>query len=235
MNKNILIILTLLALTLSCKFKDNTSVVESKSIENDAVYKNDSLTNVLSANKQFIKDSLLKENSGIIDNYFSQYQTDTCGVLTHDISELKQEFEGIRIIKGIRTNKKSDTVFVLPNFNYCDDGESYCFYDKTLPRLYTDSYCCHPENFFVCSDIDEDGINEVGIFYSSCASRYKSLRIYSLKENTWNEIGIATFDIMTKDPTEVNFGDLVKKVSKDKFQICIFDDGQTKWETIEMK
>lgn len=234
MNKNILIIFTLLTLTLSCKFKDN-KVVETKSTENDTIYKNDSLTYILSANKKFIKDSLLKEKTGIIDHYFSLYQSDNCGVLTHRNSELKEGFEEIRIIKGIRTNKKNDTVFVMPNFNYCDDGESYCFYDKTLPRLYTDSYCCHPDNFFVCSDIDEDGINEVGIFYSTCVSRYKSLRIYSLKKNTWNEIAITTFDIMTKDPTEVMFSNLVKKISKDKFQICSFDEGQTKWITIKMR
>lgn len=234
MNKNILIIFILLTLTFSYKFKDN-KVDETKSTENDTIYKNDSLTYILNANKKFIKDSLLKEKTGIIDHYFSLYQPDNCGVLTHRNSELKEGFEGIRIIKGIRTSKKNDTVFVMPNFNYCDDWESYCFYDKTLPRLYTDSYCCHPDNFFVCSDIDEDGINEVGIFYSSCVSRYKSLRIYSLKKNTWNEIAITTFDIMTKDPTEVKFSDLVKKISKYKFQICSFDKGQTKWKTIKMR
>lgn len=235
MNKNIAIILTLLTLTFSCKFKDKTSVVETKTTDNDTIYKNDNLTSILSSNKQYFKDSLLNENSGIIDNYFSLHQVDTCGILTHKNSELKEEFEGIRIVKGIRTDKQSDTVFVMPTFNYCENGESYCFYDKTLPRIYTDSYCCHPDNFFVCNDIDEDGINEIGIFYSSCASRYKSLRIYSLKKNTWNEIGFATFDVLTKEPTKVKFSDLVKKVSKNKFQICSFNEGQTRWETIKMK
>ncbi|MBK9732624.1 MAG: hypothetical protein IPO83_15325 [Chitinophagaceae bacterium] len=235
MNKKIAIILTLLTLTFSCKFKDKTSVVENKTTGNDTIYKKDSLTSVINANKQYFKDSLLNEKSGIIDNYFSSYQADSCGILTYKNSELKEEFEGIRIVKGIRTNKQSDTVFVIPTFNYCDDGESYCFYDKTLPRLYTDSYCCHPDNFFLCNDIDEDGINEVGIFYSSCASRYKSLRIFSLKNGKWKEIGTSDFDVLTQDPVKVRFNKLVKKVSKGKFKICNFIEGQTKWEIIEMK
>jgi hypothetical protein len=232
--KFVMILLTF-ALTSSCNLKDKTSIAEIPKTDNGQVYKNDSLTSIFNSNKQFLKDTLLKDKFGVIDNYFSKYQSDTCGIFTHKNSELKEEFEGVRIVKGIRTTKEKDTVLVIPNFNYCDDGESYCFYDKTLPRLYTDSYCCHPDNFFVCTDIDEDGTNEVGIFYSSCSSRYKSLRIYSLKNDTWKKIGVGTFDIMTKDPTKVKYSDLVKKIGKDKFQICNFNEGQTEWKTITIK
>lgn len=234
MNKSILIILILLNLAFSCKSENKESVSEIKTITNGTIHKNDSLTFIFNSNKQYIKDSLLNEKSGIVDDYFLRYQSDTCGVLTHKNSELKEMFKGIRIIKGIKTDKKTDTVFVMPSFNYCDEGESYCFYDKTLPRLHTDSYCCHSENFFVCNDIDEDGFNEVGIFYSSCVGRYKSLKIYSLKKNAWQEIYTSIFDIMTKNPNEVEFSDLVKKLSKNKFQICSFSEGQTKWETVKM-
>lgn len=235
MNKSITIILILVILTFSCKFKDKTNVADKKVTNNGQIYKVDSLTTILTSNKQYFRDSLLKEHSGIIDNYFSKYQIDTCGMLTQHNSELKEEFEGIKIVKGIRTNKHADTVFVIPPFNYCDDGESYCFFDKTLPRLFTDSYCCHPDNFFVCPDIDEDGINEIGIYYSSCASRYKSLRIYSLKDEHWKEVGISAFDILTQDPEKVQFDNLVKKISKGTFKICNFIEGQTKWETMTMK
>jgi hypothetical protein len=235
MNRNIAIILTLLTLTISCKFNDKKNTTESKKMATGQIYKNDSLTFILNSNKQYLKDSLLKDNLGVIDNYFSIYQSDTCGILTHKNSELKEEFEGIKIVKGIKIDKQSDTVFVMPTFNYCDDGESYCFYDKTLPRLYTDSYCCQPDNFFVCSDIDEDGINEVGIFYSSCASRYKSLRIFSLKNGQWKEIGNSDFDVLTQDPDKVQFDKLVMKISKGTFKICNFMEGQTTWETTLMK
>lgn len=235
MNKNITIILTLLTLTFSCKFKDKTNVVETKAKDDRKIYKSDSLTSILNSNKQFFKDSLLKDNPGIIDYYFLIYQSDTCGILIHKNSDLKEEFEGIKFITGIRTKNQKDTVFVMPTFNYCDDGESYYFFDKTLPRLNTDSYCCHPDNFFVTSDIDEDGINEIGIFYSSCVSRYKSLRIYSLKQNSWKEIATSTFDIMTKDPTTVRYSDLVRKIQRNKFKLCNFNEGQIIWETITMK
>lgn len=232
--KKILPILTIFVLALSCNPK-KTDNAEQKNIDTGQVNIIDTLTPILISNKQYIKDSLLKDRNGVIDNYFSKYQSDTCGILTHENSKLKEAFEGIRILKGIKANKRKDTVFVMPSFNYCDDGESYCFYDKTLPRLYTDSYCCHPDNLFVCEDIDEDGVNEIGIFYSSCSSRYKSLIIYTLKQNSWKEIATSTFDVLTKDPTNVKFGDLVKKVSKGKFKICNFDEGQTKWDMIEMK
>ncbi len=209
--------------------------IESKKTKTGQIDKTDSLTSILNSNKQYLKDSLLRDNFGVIENYFSIYQSDTCIILTHKNSELKEEFEGIRILKGIKNDKQNDTVFVMPPFNYCDDGESYCFYDKTLPRLYTDSYCCHPDNLFVCNDIDEDGISEIGIFYSSCSSRYKSLRIFSLKNGQWKEIGTSDFDVLTQDPDKVRFEKLVKKLSKGTFELCNFNEGQTKWETIKMK
>jgi hypothetical protein len=187
---NNIALLILINLTFSCTYLDKKSNVYSETESSKIIDENDRLISLVNAKKQYFKDSLLKEESGIIDNYFSLYQVGTCGILPHNNSELKEEFEGIRIVKGIRTDKQSDTVFVMPTFNYCDDGESYCFYDKTLPRLYTDSYCCHPGNFFLCNDIDEDGINEVGIFYSSCSSRYKSLIIYGLKNGQWKKIRI---------------------------------------------
>src|SRR5690606_20703942 len=107
--------------------------------------------------------------------------SDSCKIKTYTIKELKENFEGIQIVKNIRNFRKPDTIFVMPPFNYCEQGESYCFFDKSLPRLTTDSYCCQPNNLFVVDDIDEDGVCEIGIYYSTCAGRYKSLKIYSLK------------------------------------------------------
>jgi hypothetical protein len=194
----------------------------------------DSLKAALERNMNFFADSLLKAGKTVIQTYRARYQKDTCGIITYRNSVLKEEFEDVKIIKGISRHKTVDSVFVMPPFNYCDEGDSYCFYDKTLPRLYTDSYCCHPDNLFVINDIDEDGIKEIGIYYSSCASRYKALVIYSLKNGGWKRIGDSIFDIATRDPGKVQFDQLVKKISKRKFKICNFVDGQTKWETIRM-
>lgn len=183
----------------------------------------------------FFADSLLNGNRAVIQGYIEKNQIDSCRIIIYADSNLKAEFEGVKAIKGIRVNSTTDSVFVMPPFNYCEEGQSYCFYDKTLPRLYTDSYCCHPDNLFVTEDIDEDGIKEVGIYYSSCASRYKSLRLYSLKNGKWEQIGDSDFDIFTRDPGKIKFDQLVKKISKGKFKICNFLDGKTKWETITMK
>jgi len=178
---------------------------------------------------------LLKGHAAVIQNYARKYHRDTCGTLTYKNSRLKEGFEGVKAIKSIYINKKADTVFVMPPFNYCDEGESYCFYNNALPRLYTESNCCHPNNLFVLQDIDEDGIREIGIYYSSCTSRFKSLNIYSLKRGHWKEIASSTFDTFMKDPAKTRFSSLVRKISKGKFKICDFAEGQTKWETVVMK
>lgn len=116
----------------------------------------------------------------------------------------------------MNSDKIADTVFVVPPFNYCDDGDSYVFFDTTLPRLYTDSYCCHPDNLFSIGDINEDGINEICIFYSSCSSRFKSLIAYTLTHNKWKQIGRSLFDIGIMKPDKEK---RVRKISTGKFEM----------------
>lgn len=196
----------------------------------------DSLNSIRENNGKYFSKELLGSNNRIIEKYLKLYYSDfTCGILFYEDSFLKSEFEGTSIIKGIRGNKKRDTVYVVPPFNYCEEGESYYFFDETLPRLYTESGCCHPENFFVIEDIDEDNIREIGIYYSACSGRYKSLNVYSLKKNTWKLIGRSTFDSLTQDPIDVKFESLVKKTAKNHFKMCHFIDGETRWESFEMK
>jgi hypothetical protein len=234
MKRNFIIFLTFLTIIFSCKFKEDQFVDISKPKEKKQVKKKYTKNILQNQSKQFFKDSLLNDKFGIIDNYFKIYKTDTCADNNLKISELKAEFEGIRNIKGITKNKTKDTVFVMPRFNECEAG-TYCFFDKNLPRLKTDSYCCHPDDLFVIDDLDEDGIREIGIFYSSCSGRDKSLIIYSLKQNNWKEIGTSDFDVLTQDPTKVKFENLVIKINKNKFKICNFIDGEKKWETINIK
>ena len=135
-------------------------------------------------------------------------------------------FEGIKNIGDINGDKISDTVFVVPPFNFCDEGYSYSFFDTTLPRLFTDSYCCNPDNLFSIGDIDEDGVSEICIFYSSCVSRFKSLIAYTLKNKQWKQIGMCTFDINFMKPDKEK---RVRKISKDKFEMLeIIDNEQNK-------
>ena len=190
---------------------------------------------ILQETVNFFSDSLLNGNRDIMKIYLEKYHSDTCGNHDYTNIELKENFTGVRAIKSIRHKDEQDFVFVVPPLNNCDGGESYFFLDSSLPRLLTDSFCCHSDNLFVIEDIDEDGVNEIGIYYSTCVSRYKSLRIYSLKQNYWEEIATSTFDIQTQDTTEVKFDELVKKITKNKFEICNFEDGEITWQTITMK
>jgi hypothetical protein len=208
-----IILLTLFAY--SCK----QSKVDEHKAETTVVTKKinqDSLRQKLDENIHFIGDSLLKNKEVLLKNYLSKYQTDTCGIIAYSDKDLKEGFEGIKNIGDINGDKIADTVFIVPPFNYCDDGYSYSFFDTTLPRLFTDSYCCHPDNLFSIGDIDEDGTSEICIFYSSCVSRFKSLIAYSLKDGQWKQIGRCTFDINVMKPDKEK---RVRKISKGKFEM----------------
>jgi hypothetical protein len=128
-------------------------------------------------------------NNKMIQTYLNQYNVDSCGIQKYDDSTLAKEFEGIKELGDINNDNINDSVFVLPPLTFCEDGQSYYFSDLNLPRLLTDSYCCHPESIFNVGDIDEDGVAEIGQYYSSCTGRYKSLIVYSLKAKKWKEVG----------------------------------------------
>jgi len=176
----------------------------------------DSLLKKLNENINFYGDSLFANKSFLIKELVYSYQADTCGIIAYEDTTLKEGFEGFKTIGDINGDKIPDTIFVMPPFNYCDDGDSYYFFDPALPRLYTDSYCCHPDNLFPIGDIDEDGITEICIFYSSCVSRFKSLIAFSLKNNTWTQIGRCTFDVDFMKPDKEN---RVRKTGKGKFEM----------------
>lgn len=176
----------------------------------------DSSQQKLLSNIKFIGDSLLKGAGSVVKNYFARYQPDTCGLITYDNNRLKDKIEPPKWIEDVNGDHKKDRVFVLPPFHYCDDGDSYVFYDTSLPRLYTDSYCCHPDNLFSIGDIDEDGFDEICIFYSSCVSRFKSLIAYTLKAGKWKQIGRCTFDIAYMLPVKEK---RVRKTGRGKFKM----------------
>jgi hypothetical protein len=230
-----------LLLIIIVSFKDSTgtqnyaiSNVATKTLIQKGIH-TDSLRSALRQNLDFFARHLLHGHSAVIRRYMRKYQPDSCMITTYKNSNLKINFEGVKVIKSIFVNEKADTIFVIPPFNYCDDGESYCFYNKALPRLYTDSYCCHPYNLFVLPDIDGDGVREIGIYYSSCASRFKALIIYSLKGGSWKKIASSMFDTFMKNPEKTRFNTLVRKISKGKFKICDFADGKTEWKNVVMK
>jgi hypothetical protein len=233
--RNIWIIVVVLTFAISCtgKTSNDNSQIPKKTISGNA--EDDSLKLLLKQNIDFIGDSILFGNKHVIENYINKYQIDTCPIIGYSDAELKENVEGVKVVDGIIEKGKHDTIFIVPSFSYCENGQSYCFFNNSIPRLYTESNCCHLSNFFTVGDVDEDGVLEIGIYFSSCVSRYKSLRVYSLKNEKWVQIGLSSFDIDTKDPANVSFKNLVKKVKKNEFKMCSFMDGITEWKTTIMK
>jgi hypothetical protein len=238
--KDTLYLITLTVCLFSCKEHkvENVKIEKPKTLITGNF---DSLRLSLNKNITFIGDSLLKGKISLMQGYLRKYQRDTCGIITYQDTLLKSEFEGVKNIGDINNDKLNDTVFVVPTFNYCDDGNSYVFFDTTLPRLNTDSYCCHPNNIFSVGDIDEDGISEIGQYYSSCASHYKSLIVYSLKDNEWKEVGHCVYDLFYMDIGKP-YSYFVKKISKGKFAMLEITDstddktkiGKRNWKKFSM-
>ncbi|WP_314511884.1 hypothetical protein [Xanthocytophaga agilis] len=189
------------------------------------------IDSVLSTNHSFYGDSLFPEHANLIRFWIKQYHHNRCVPITYAKHMLRESFEGYKNLGDVNNDKKNDTIFILPPLDVCENGQSYYFTDTKLPRLETESVCCHPGNFFKGPDIDEDGICEVGFFYSSCASRYKSVHLFRLKDNQWEKIAASEFDLFTQNPSKVKFETLVRKLAKNKFQMRNFLDGNKYWET----
>ncbi|MBO9634312.1 MAG: hypothetical protein J7578_14450 [Chitinophagaceae bacterium] len=182
---------------------------------------------------------LMDKPESILQHYYRKILRDTC-YLTADPDTARlfalENWEPGKDLGHINQNKLRDTVYVIDAMNLCDDGEAYIFSDTTIPPLITDSYCCHPDSMFTIGDIDQDGIQEICIWLSSCASRYKSLVAYSLKAGEWKEIGFAGWDTHADSPAKEK---RVKPVSKGKFRMltktCEYKKGKpyfvNRWTT----
>jgi hypothetical protein len=199
----------------------------------------------------FFSDSVLHGHKAVLKYYFNKYGSDSiCGSHCefYDRKEVKDEFEGLLYIGNINNNRIKDSVFVLKPLNFCKqegeeyfDGQAYYFTDTTLPRLQSDSYCCHPSSLFLVGDIDEDGVSEIGEYFTSCASHYKSLFVYSLKNKRWKEIGHCVYDLNYMDIGKP-YSYFVRKISKNKFKMLEITDltddttkiGKRNWKHFSM-
>lgn len=184
----------------------------------------DTADKVLSTDIDFYTDSVFHGNRKMLTFYFKKYCADLpCSPIGmyQDKKDVTDYFEGIKYVGSIKNVR--DSVFVLNPIILCPyededtfDGQAYYFTDTSLPRLQTNSYCCHPENLFTVGDIDEDGISEIGIYYSSCASRFKELQVYTLKNSIWKKIGTCTYDLAYAEENKP-YRDYIKKTGKNKF------------------
>lgn len=251
MIKKLLLIIIILSIT-SCKNgveKTGTKKVflEPNQISYDwqlfAVKNGTSKDSVLSNDIQFINDSILK---GKFKLDISKYEAENKikGCLPDRLQKkMFDEYynEGFNNLGDLNGDKKEDYVFVLHALNYCEEGDSYYFTDNSIPRILTDSNCCHPSSIINIGDIDEDGKSEIAEYYSSCASRYKTITIYSLKNSEWKEIKSFSFVLNDEYFIDKDFKKLFRKTSKNNLEYYEIKDVNIEgklvasWEKIKIQ
>lgn len=192
---------------------------------------------ILSSDQEFINNEILNRRFKID---LSKYINRDCIPTRLSKEELIKKFEGFQNIGDIDRDKKDDFVFVLSPLDFCEEGQSYYFSNPDIPRIFSDSYCCHPNSIFSIGDIDEDGSNEIAQYFSSCASRYKKIIIWTLKGNKWESIDEFTFTLNDKFEIFEDFDKLSSKVSKGVFKFLEISDIDangnliSEWKTIKM-
>ncbi|WP_281228652.1 hypothetical protein [Flavobacterium aquiphilum] len=206
---------------------------------------------ILSNDIQFINDSVLKgkfkldisryelENSKkncfptiVEKEYFYEYSLEADKVFI-------KKFKNLGDLNG---DGKNDSTFILPGLGWCEEGQSYYFTDNKIPRIESNSNCCHLEGIFSIGDIDEDGGNEIAEYNSSCASNFKVFKIWTLKNGKWKLIENFTFFYNNgKYEAFKDFHKLYKKTAKNKFKFLEIADmlgnGEIvmQWKTVTMK
>jgi hypothetical protein len=198
---------------------------------------------IISNDVAYINDSILKGKFKLdISKYELYSKKNKCypdRISKKTISEFYNQ--GFKNLGDLNGDKKDDLVFVLHALNSCEEGDSYYFTNNKIPRIQTESHCCHPESIFSIGDIDEDGGNEIAEYYSSCSSNFKSFRIWTLKNNKWKFIEqFGFFYNNGKYEAFKDFDKLYKKISKNKFKFLEISDmlanGKMvkEWRTVTM-
>ncbi|CAM3815681.1 hypothetical protein FLGE108171_15730 [Flavobacterium gelidilacus] len=247
--KNIVLLIIFFSF-LACR----NEVKTSKNISNDEqiskLKANKSENAILSNDIEFINDSILKGKFKLdISKYELENSKKECfpGTLkTEEFYEYsldadrttKKEF---KFLGDINADGKAESVFILPALGWCEEGQSYYFTDNKIPRIQTESNCCHVESIFSIGDIDEDGGIEIAEYSSSCASSFKSINIWTLKNSKWKLVADFSFKINNEYKAFDDFDKLYKKVSKGKFKFLEIYDINGKgellkeWKTITME
>ena len=126
-------------------------------------------------------------------------------VLTSYLKNEIENYNKLKSIGDINDDGVIDSILVIPELyidkhGSHDNGASIIFTDKNIPRIRVNVSCVDIDFFFPVDDIDEDGLTELGQYYTSCASRFKGLRLITLKDNKWKIKEQVIFDILFESP-----------------------------------
>ncbi|MET0943891.1 MAG: hypothetical protein ABWY22_00640 [Flavobacterium sp.] len=206
---------------------------------------------ILSNDIQFINDSILEGKFKLdISRYVLENAKKECfPTLVQKEAFYEYSLEATKVFKkkfktlgDLNGDGKKDSVFILPGLGWCEEGQSYYFTDNEIPRIESNSNCCHPESIFSIGDIDEDGGNEIAEYNSSCASNFKVFKIWTLKNGKWKLVDDFTFYFNNgKYEAFKDFHKLYKKISKNKFKFLEISDMRVdgnavmEWKTVTMK
>jgi hypothetical protein len=204
---------------------------------------------VLSNDIQFINDSILKGRFTLdISMYGHEKDREggDCYPVTQEKKKVLEDYAdfGYKNLGDLNGDGKKEAVFILRPLTFCEEnrGESYYFTDNKIPRIESDSFCCHLESIFSIGDIDEDGGNEIAEYNSSCTSNYKSFRIWTFKKDKWKLVDTFIY-FYSNGKYEVfkDFPKLYKKIGKSKFRFLEISDqlangdAVMEWKTVTME
>lgn len=164
-----------------------------------------------------LSDSLLHKN-------VRHYLADTSNIiLMKQMFEQIEEFRKFQVYGDINGDKQLDSAFLVPELQHTlrdgyEDGVTVIFSDPKIPYIKVNQMCVQFQNFSPIGDIDEDGWLEMLQYYSSCASRYKSLILLKCTPNRkeWAEVESCTYDTYYDDPP---WQQRIRKLRKNQFEM----------------
>ncbi|MFK7750809.1 MAG: hypothetical protein AB8B65_20620 [Kordia sp.] len=184
----------------------------------------------------------LLSNSKIHKRIKESLKDTTIVVLTSILVDNLDRYSEIKSLGDINNDGINDSILIIPELfittnNAVEDGASVIFTDKKIPPIRVNSACLETSYIFPVSDIDNDGIIELGKYYSSCASRFKGLQLISLNQEEWKIKGQVTFDILYEEPKKE---ERIEKIELNKFRMREItsenaDDKIDTWKVFEMK
>ena len=249
--KKLIFFIILFSFCLNAVEKKSTYKKVNSKEEKENLKKNNPKDSILSNDILFINDSILKGKFKLdISKYVLENSKNECfpnvigkeEFYEYSIEgnrKFTKEFKNLGDLNG---DGKYDSFFILPSLGWCEEGQSYYFTDNNIPRIESESNCCHLESVFSIGDIDEDGGNEIAEYNSSCASNFKVFKIWTLKEGKWKIIDDFIFFYNNgKYEAFKDFHKLFKKISKNKFKFLEISDVQAngkvkmEWKIVSMK